>query len=86
MHDGHKQNCLDFLLGAKEEQSRTKYFEDNIAKGVIEEVKYCTYEETGIYFLTWNCSNVDPLKLSLKEKEKLFFLPEGMDVVVICLQ
>jgi hypothetical protein len=60
VHDGAKQSYIDFLLGQKEEYSKTKFFDDNITKSVLEEVKYCTYEEAVLFILTWNCNTVDP--------------------------
>jgi hypothetical protein len=75
------------LLGRKEELSRTSYFDDNITRSVIEEVKYCTYEEAVMFVLTWNCNTVDPEKLHQRDREKLFaFPPDKTDILVICLQ
>jgi len=87
INDNFRQTCIDFLLGQKEEQSKTKYFEDNITRAVIEETKYCSYEEAVVYILSWNCNTVDPEKLTAKDKEKLFNFPvEKTDIVVVCLQ
>lgn len=36
VNDGMKQTCIDFMLGRKEELSKTKFFEDNITNDVIE--------------------------------------------------
>ena len=80
MNDDFKQNCIEFLLGRKDELSRTRYFlpnsgtqlatqvpswprryfDDNIVKHVLPEVKYCEYEEAVIYALTWNSNTVNP--------------------------
>lgn len=38
----------------------TNYFEDNITNDILDETKYCSYEEFGSYVLTWNCNIVDP--------------------------
>lgn len=85
--DPPKQQAIDYLLGKMEELSRTPYFDDNITKAVLEEPKYCSYEEIVLYILTWNCNTVDPDKLTPKDKEKLFSFPvEQTDIVVICLQ
>lgn len=35
VNDTFKQSCIEFLLGKKEENSRTKYFDDNIVKSVL---------------------------------------------------
>ena len=87
VNDGFKQTCIDFLLGQKEELSKTKYFDDNITKNVLEEVKYCSYEEAVLFILTWNCNTVDPEKLTQKDKEKLFNFPvDKTDILVVCLQ
>jgi hypothetical protein len=87
VNDGAKQQAIDFLLGRKEELSRTAYFDDNITRNVIEEVKYCTYEEAVVFVLTWNCNTVDPEKLPQRDREKLLaFPPDKTDIIVICLQ
>lgn len=68
MNDNYKQECIDYLLCKKEEKSDSiTYFEDNIATEVLQEIKYCTYEEFGIYIVTWNCNMVDPETLGDKD-------------------
>lgn len=61
MNDSSKQECIDYLLGEQEEKSNSnQYFEDNIVSGVLDQTKYCTYEEFGAYIVTWNCNMVNP--------------------------
>jgi synaptojanin len=87
VNDAFKQNCIDFLLGNQEENSRTKYFDDNIVASVLHEPKYCTYEELVLYSLTWNCNMVDPEKLLPRDLDRLFNFPiDKTDLVVVCLQ
>lgn len=45
MSDSAKQECIDYLLGKKDEKSNPmNYFEDNITAEVLQEVDYCSYE------------------------------------------
>jgi hypothetical protein len=54
---------------------------------ILDEMKYCTFDEVKMYVVTWNCSMVDPLMLSAQEKQKIFtFLDQDIDLVVINLQ
>ena len=63
------------------------YFEDNITSEVLEEVKYCTYEELGAHILTWNCNMVEPESLKPKDIEKLLnFSRKDVDIIIVCLQ
>lgn len=40
-----------------------------------------------MYIVTWNCSMVDPLMLSPKERQKIFtFLDQDIDMVMFNLQ
>lgn len=84
--DAYKQECINYLLGNCKEGLDSMYFEDNITN-VINESKYCTYNDFTAYVLTWNCNNVEPSKLSVKDREKLFaFNPDNVDVLIVCLQ
>lgn len=40
-----------------------------------------------MYILTWNCNMVDPMRLNIQEKQKIFtFLNEDIDIVIFALQ
>ena len=63
------------------------YFDDNIGRKILDEMKYCTFNQVKMYIVTWNCSMVDPMMLSTKEKQKIFtFLDQDIDVVMFNLQ
>ena len=63
------------------------YFADNIGRKVLDEIQYCTFDEIKMYIVTWNCSMVDPLMLTPKERHKIFAFPDqDIDVVVFNLQ